>query len=148
MNAPAGGRTYRYVQSFGDPGDGHWWYSIARAGGTPLRIFLGTTTTTCQACDDRIYPIGSTCGSVPADGAVAVWTCRALGETSTCNVKDAAGEPVSCATATCAPPGHYVVTMCGAPSTGTCETIDTDGSCITVPFDYPSTSEVIGTLPP
>jgi hypothetical protein len=49
---------------------------------------------------------------------------------------------MQCDVVTCAPPGQYVVTMCGVDCAGP------GRKCVSVPFDYPATSEVVGHLTP
>jgi hypothetical protein len=46
----------------------------------------------------------------------------------------------------CAPRGHYQAKLCA------CASLDSSGNCtqlacVTVPFDYPSSARVIGTVP-
>jgi hypothetical protein len=146
---PDGGAGYVLEESFGDPGDGTWWYSVAKADGTPVQIFLFYTSTTCAACKPLPVPIGGTCFVMPDGGARASWSGVMIVGTSTCQ-NPMFGDGLPCAETTCAPAGAYVVKMCGWRSAQECGggNPDAGAACVSVPFTYPTATEVVGQLPP
>lgn len=137
---------YSYSFSLGIPGDGVWWYSLAQADGGPLSIFPSETT--CDACGLTAIAVGAACGALPDGGATATWDGALVTGNSMCSWSPGGGEPaesISCNTTECAPPGRYIVTMCATKNVA-CPTPN-GNVCIDVPFDYPTTSDVVGTLP-
>jgi hypothetical protein len=137
---------YWYEISLSIPGDGAWWYSLADADGGSLSIF--PTEQTCGACVPAIIAIGAACGPLSEAGARATWDGTIVTGTSSCTWSPGGAEPpesISCNTTRCAQPGRYVVKMC-AQKTAPCFSAPPD-TCIDVPFDYPPSSDVVGTLP-
>jgi hypothetical protein len=133
------------LRSFADPGDGFWWYSVTTATGTPLRIFMGMLTTRCDMCSPNgSVPVGFQCSMVPADGITATWNGLVYGAQTTCVTSSGDHEP--CLEVTRVPPGSYRVTMCATRSSMDCLS-GTDRVCVTVPFDYPVSAEVVGAVP-
>jgi hypothetical protein len=149
------------------PGKADWWYSVATADGTPARIFLSPSVT-CDPCEIvGNLPVGTTtCAPLPIGGVTATWNGMAVTGDSTCKPPSGVSVipgPVSCQVTGCMPAGSYVVTMC-ARALDDCQTAVqgapcadlTDGClasthapiCVSVPFQYPSTADVVGTLPP
>ena len=151
MQAPAGAGAHTFIESFGDPGDGYWWYSVSTADATPLQIFLpSSATTTCSACQSVLYPSGFSCSSLPAGGVDARWDGTAIAGQSSClSSEGSSATRLSCSTRQCVPAGHYNATMCAFTSAQSCgrDPIGDHGTCVSVPFDYPTTSVVVGTLP-
>jgi hypothetical protein len=146
MKAPAGDAGYGYIDSFGNPGDQPWWYSVARADGTPLQILLSRPTT-CEPCNLADVPIGGGCPVLPETGAIATWDGRAMTGSSTC--ESATVGVLPCNTTECASAGEYLVTMCAYPFDSCFGAPDDAGpQCIVVPFHYPTASDVVGNLPP
>jgi hypothetical protein len=100
-------------------------------------IFPGEEQLYCGMCSEAA-PIGQGCSPLPAAGVTATWDGRAAaGGTSTC-----LGD-TTCLTTAYRPAGDYVVTMC----TG-CPDVPEDAAtkCVSIPFAYPTTSEIVGTL--
>jgi hypothetical protein len=140
MEAPPIDGGYYYVTSFGDPGDGVWWYSLETQDGSALPIFLPPSVfTTCDVCDPAPDPIGIACGLIPDGGVSRGWGGYTVTGTGTCGAY-----VQGCATTRCLPAGRYVVKMCGG--RGTCAGGDA-ATCVEVPFDLPTDQEVVGTLP-
>jgi hypothetical protein len=154
MQAPTGDAGYNALTSFGNPGDGNWWYSVATADGNPLQIFLspGPVTATCEPCAPYEVPGGGGCNPVPPDsGVTATWDGTAVTSISTCEWSPGshqASEAISCQVIQCMPAGKYVVTMCGSELEDCSSTDGEAGACVSVPFQYPTSSEVVGYLPP
>lgn len=131
-----------YSVSAGNPGDGTWWYSVATAHGTPVGIFLVDANTSCTACDPQDVAIGGGCAT---GDVTATWNgIQITGEASTCMN---GGSQVSCTSSLCAPAGEYVVTMCANTASDCSATGDAGNPCVSVPFHYPTASEVVGTIP-
>jgi hypothetical protein len=144
MRPPSADAGYSFASSFGIPGDGVWWYSVATADGGALQIFPSETT--CGTCAQVANPIGQACEGLSADGVTATWSGIAVTGQSMCSWSPGDGEPletIPCDTARCVPSGRYVVTMCAGGSLACSDT----PTCVSTPFDYPSTSEIVGTLP-
>jgi hypothetical protein len=142
MQAAPGAGDHYDTASFGDPGDGVWWYSVAKADGTPLRIFLSQATT-CGACRNAAIPLGRLEGELTDTGVRATWDGVALTGTATCS---SSGTTMPCDTSICVPAGQYVVTMC-ADRDPNASGADAGTTCVSVPFEYPSNTEIVGTLP-
>jgi hypothetical protein len=150
MKAPPGDAGYAYITSFGNPGDGNWWYSLAEADGSPVQLLL-TAYATCDACDELPDPIGFGWSVVPPDGgATTTWDGTAVTGISTCQGSATSPQgpgPFACNTFGCMPAGEYVVTMCAVDSVQGGLLEDAGTHCISVPFHYPATSDVVGNLP-
>jgi hypothetical protein len=134
-----------YAAPAGDPGDGVWWYSVATAHGTPLQIFLGDATddslTTCTECAPEDVASGGVCAT---GDVTATWNGTEITGTSTCT---SGGSQVGCSTSVCVPAGDYVVTMCANTDSTCSATGDAGNPCVSVPFHYPTASEVVGSIP-
>jgi len=148
MEAPPVDGGYSYQFSFGDPGDGVWWYSVESADGGALQIFLPPgASSTCEVCEPRPEPIGQGCALIPDGGVSGGWGGVTYTGTSTCQTKATSSVPSypsGCATTACLPAGRYVVKMCGGRGGLTCSS----ATCVEVPFDFPTDAAVIGHLPP
>jgi hypothetical protein len=149
MQAPPSDAGYFYLFSLGDPGDGVWWYSVETTDGAVLPIFLPSSTeTTCSSCKDLLEPIGQACAALPDGGVRGHWGGYAVTGEASCEVPATSSDPshlAACATITCLPPGRYVVKMCA--SRGGCGYSSDAATCLSIPFDFPAASEVVGTLP-
>ena len=151
LQASTGDAGLLYARS-SNPGDGIWWFSVADDDGTPVQLFLKTATR-CDACIDRLIPVGFTCSSLPDGGVTAAWDGTIFTGESSCLPPPAPndqGEPISCDVPSCAPAGRYVVTMCASP---TCSYVRdgvagnaSQSGCVSIPFDFPSNAELVGTL--
>jgi len=147
MLPPSEDAAYAYIQSFGDPGDGYFWYSVATASGDKVRIFLANLPSTCSECANTPIPIGFLCASLLDAGVSATWSGVAITGQSTCRTSDD-GLTISCADTTCMPAGPYVVTMCASGPGQSCDPSPTGSrTCVSVPFSFPTAIEVVGTLP-
>jgi len=148
MEVPPVDGGYSYQFSFGDPGDGVWWYSVETPDGSPLQIFLPPGAyTACDTCEPQAVPIGQGCGFVPDGGVSGGWGGVAYTGTSTCEPKAMSSIPAYpsvCATTRCLPAGRYVVKMCGGRGGLNCAS----PTCVSVPFDFPTDAAVVGHLPP
>jgi hypothetical protein len=146
MEAPNVDGGYSYQFSFGDPGDGVWWYSVETPDGSALSIFLPPgASTLCEVCDPRPNPIGQGCGPIPDGGITGGWGGYTITGTSICQPEPPSSyaTPVGCAAIQCLPAGRYVVKMCAGG--GPCASPET---CVDVPFDFPTDAAVVGHLPP
>jgi hypothetical protein len=105
-----------------------------------VQIILDATV--CATCAFAEDAIGQSCSSVPAGGVSVSWDGTAVAGHSTCNGQ-------SCDVTTCMPAGSYVATMCASgPGQGCNSGSASSGqTCLHVPFDYPKTKNVVGTLP-
>jgi hypothetical protein len=124
------------------------WVTVRPAGGGDALPLEAPCVTACNVCMPVACP--ALCAApteVPAGGIMRSWdgTYFASG---TC------GAGLSCATASCAPAGHYIATMCGYAKTGpdasvgSCRGVST-ATCTDVPFDWPPSQDgalVVGTL--
>jgi len=147
MQAPATDAGYQYVFSVGNPGDGVWWYSVETPDGAVLPIF--SETQICGSCKDQLTPIGQGCAALPDGGVSGGWGGYAVTETVSCEVPASLFDPAhlsTCAAFRCLPAGRYTVKMCAI--RGGCSSADGQNTCLSIPFDFPGTSEVVGTLPP
>ena len=129
-----------------------WWYSLAKPDGGPVPIFFNIAIgnpvvcappgTGYPRCQGPAVPIGQGCNAARDGGMTATWDGVVIGGSATC-VESPGSAATGCVTVACATPGHYVVTMCGLEN-------DCMGAkkCIDVPFDYPTTSEVVGHIGP
>lgn len=127
------------------------WLTIIDSAGKSL-TYGNACETTCGECQQVGCP--SICpqpSPVPAEGAKLSWDGRIF-TSNTCN--GAAGS-LSCVDLDCAPSGQYIARMCGYRSTadgGTnaCSglTMDAKPTCVDVPFEWPKTVTVRGTLGP
>jgi hypothetical protein len=150
MQAPATDAGYQYVFSLGNPGDGVWWYSVETPDGAVLPIFLPSgAPSTCERCEDGLTPIGQGCGALPDGGVSGGWGGYAVTGAVSCEVPASSFDPAHqslCATIDCLPAGRYTVKMCAVK--GGCYSASGQNTCLSIPFDFPGTSEVVGTLPP
>jgi hypothetical protein len=89
-------------------------------------------------------PIGLLEGKLTDAGVSATWDGVALTGTATCS---SSGTTIGCDMSVCMPAGRYVATMC-ANRDPSSNGADAGTTCVSVPFDYPSISEIVGTLPP
>jgi hypothetical protein len=149
MEAPPTDGGYLYLSSLDDPGDGVWWYALETPDGSALPIFLPPGAfSTCDVCDPKPEPIGQGCGPIPDGGVSREWGGYTVTGMSTCQPPQTSSIPTypsGCATTRCLPAGRYVVKMCGG--RGICPYGDA-GTCVEVPFDFPTDHEVVGHLPP
>lgn len=147
MQAPPTDGGYSYVFSVGNPGDGVWWYSVETPDGAVLPIF--STNQICGSCKDQLTPIGQGCAALPDGGVSGGWGGYAVTEIVSCEVPTSSYAPAhlsSCAAFRCLPAGRYTVKMCAL--RGGCGGAEAQNTCLSIPFDFPGTSEVVGTLPP
>ncbi len=120
--------------------------SITREDGTPVDI-RGGCVASCDDCRPIACP--AACrppGTIGATGVTSTWNGTTF-ETSTC------GQGTQCAKTHCAAPGTYVAHMCGYPSkpqdggvSGVCQAVTQTPTCTDVPFTWPPTGTVKGTL--
>jgi hypothetical protein len=148
MEAPPIDGGYYYVSSFGEPGDGVWWYSLEMPDGSAVPIFLPPgASSICNVCDARPNPIGFACETIPDGGVSRGWGGYTVTGTASCETQATSSSPaysIGCATIRCLPAGRYLVKMCGG--RGMCAGGDA-ATCVEVPFDFPTDQEVVGTLP-
>jgi hypothetical protein len=171
MQAPAGDGGYSYVSgeySLALLGNASWWYFVTTADGKPVPTFVSPATAVCEDCFLLgNLPVGpGTCFPLPDGGATATWSGNVVTGSSTCDATSE-GRPigaVSCSIFGCVTAGQYVATMCAfalddclVADGGSCPSASADnaclasldgGVCVSVPFEYPTTAEVVGTLPP
>jgi hypothetical protein len=109
------------------------WYSI-----NGLAVYTPAYTL-CNTCQE-VYWGGGACGTAVPDGGVT-WTwggtavdgCATYTTCSnTCDMNEGA---LSCGTAVCVAAGRYTAKLCTEA-----------GQCLSIPFDYPATGEVVGTI--
>jgi hypothetical protein len=136
-----------YQGSAGNPGDGTWWYSITDEAGTPLPIFFDSTTDAiCGSCEPlNGDPIGAFCGPLGEAGVSAGWNGTTLGGASQCEApadSGLSGSVVQCQPLRCAPAGRYAAKMCASVE------CNDPPICVTVPFDFPTSSPVVGHVAP
>ena len=143
--------TFSMKTSGGGPGSycvgegcGGTWISIATAAGDPIDLERDCITD-CGACQPVACP--NLCAAprpTKPEGEQTTWD-------GTYWPKKTCGAGISCADQACATPGKYVATMCA-----TSNAIQTGGfcngggmsTCVDVPFVYPTSAIVEGTLPP
>jgi hypothetical protein len=145
MEAPPVDGGYCYQFSFGDPGDGVWWYSVDAPDGSALQIFLPQgARSSCNECDPKPYPIGQGCAPVPDGGVSGGWGGTTYTGVSTCEPPSTSSypSPAGCATIGCLPPGRYTVKMCAERANYPSPV------CVSIPFDFPTDAAVVGQLPP
>jgi hypothetical protein len=137
MTAAANASSYTYASSDGDPGDGIWWYSVTTADGGYVMIFVPGAGTTCDTCNNMGIPVGYSCYTLPDAGITATWDGISYPGSSTC------GGGTQCAIRKYVSEGEYVVHMCAG-----CDFTVTDAGpdCVNVPFHYPTSAEIVGTL--
>jgi hypothetical protein len=124
------------------------WFTVLSPNGTPLLggSICGTDCATCVTTPCPPLPCMFPT-PVPPEGVQATWSgAYFTEETTTCN-----GQSTACARKRCAAPGHYTVRMCAYARQddggALCTTVDTP-TCVELPFDWPSTATVIGTVGP
>ena len=122
------------------------WVSVKSMSGKVMSL-SGGCVTTCAVCQ----PIA--CGAIACiaplrikpEGQSRTWDGTYF-EPSKC------GAGLSCQEKQCAPPGHYIATMCANKSTsdagvaGFCAGVDFTPTCVDVEFDYPSMKPVEGVV--
>jgi hypothetical protein len=132
---------YGWPCSFGS------WLSIRDSADASLPLAAGCPAYVCSGCAQREPPcsFGCAASALPDAGATQIWDGRYFAP-DTCNFYpeglDGGPMPVLCGTEMCAPPGHYDAVMCATPPGGA-----STATCVHVPFDYPTSGEVLGTLP-
>ena len=129
------------------------WLSILDADGHALPL-SSNCTAECSSCEPlgcpAICPIPS---PVPSEGASGAWEGRIFAP-STCTM--AQGGSLSCVDPQCAPAGTYVARMCAFPGKGgdagsePCDLASNDVkvTCVDVPFEWPSSGPITGTIAP
>jgi hypothetical protein len=141
----------QYWANFGIDFYDQTWLWIATADGAPVGAYSGRAVGTCSYCEPCAF--GGSCGPagpvylpVPPDGGITgSWNGSAYTSLSTCVLNSGgAVSAVSCAASSCMPPGEYVATMCASSDPSSPEDA---GTCLELPFQYPTASEVVGTLP-
>jgi hypothetical protein len=125
------------------------WFSVAAADGGALQIVPPTAdegpaqqwAPSCSACTSiaALAPLqgGPTIGD--GGGVDGTWNGTDYSLTSTCNQGQNGAVP--CGEVLCAAAGSYVVKMCVQPTQG-----NGAQQCVSVPFDFPGTPEVTGTI--
>ena len=107
----------------------------------------------CSNCNEGYsWPIGGTWQELPDGGTVTqTWDGLFYAVGHGCPdvlLQPPPGEPGLCVTQECAPPGPYVAMFCACDSSILSGQVPACAhpTCINVPFDYPSTGVVSGTL--
>ena len=130
------------------------WLTITTAAGDPLPIVWPPGTSACSQCLTGDHGIGGNYSVISDGGGVSVVWQALVFPQSTC-VSSTFGE-LMCVNPTCASAGHYIAVMCAYPNG--CPSYPPGISpanssydagqqvCVKVPFDYPSTAEVVGIL--
>jgi hypothetical protein len=126
------------------------WFSVSTGAGDPLQVLPPTSddgpgldwAPSCSACQSLLIAAGQTATPIGDGGVSATWNGTSYSLTSTCN-EPGSGQ-VPCGDVLCAPAGSYVVKMCASPPGNSG---DSD-LCTSVPFDFPGTPVVVGTLSP
>jgi hypothetical protein len=141
---------------FKAPGGGTWclgqgcstqWLSIRDSSGKSL-VLSNYCSSTCEACQMVGCPaICAMPQPMPAAGTTTTWN-GAVFSSGTCG-----SNAMSCLDKRCAPAGKYVAVMCAAAVSSEAgdllcaNTFDVKPTCVEVPFDYPSSASVVGTIP-
>jgi hypothetical protein len=122
------------------------WVTVKSATGKAMSL-SGACLTTCEVCQ----PIA--CG---AAACIAPQRIKPEGQSLTWDgtyyEPGKCGAGISCQEKQCAPPGHYVATMCANKATsdagiaGFCSNFDFTPTCVDVEFDYPSMKPVEGVI--
>lgn len=133
-------------------------FSVLDAAGKPLMTGLSCGMTDCKGCLAQPCPPGSCHFSspVPAAGTDFNWDGTVYDAASGCGSGQIGSPPLACWMPSCAPPGHYVAHLCAyaMPSNSdggfqVCELhAEVKPTCVDVPFDYPTTTQVVGVLDP
>ena len=137
--ASLGSITFEVVASTGYAcdGDGHGWLQISAASGgtsTPIANNEPYTPVDCCTCTGVTFPLGTYCMPVSTTGVTTPWD-GTYWQPGTCGPSATA-----CYFHVAAPAGSYVANMC----TSTVELAPI--GCTSVPFDYPGSSPVVGTV--
>jgi hypothetical protein len=120
-----------YLPNYGEPCNSPNWYSI-----DGLATFIQDYTL-CDSCNSV------NCGgdvppneAVPEGGVTWTWNGTEVDGSGsrTCN---GVNGTLSCGTVVCAPAGDYTAKLC-----------DWGDSCVSLPFHYPTSEEVVGTILP
>jgi hypothetical protein len=127
------------------------WFSVSTGAGNPLQVLPPTSdegpgldwAPSCSACQSLTIAALQTATPIGDGGVSATWNGTSYSLTSTCN-EPGFGQ-VPCGDVLCAPAGSYVVKMCASPPGNSG---DGDLTCTSVPFDFPGTPVVVGTLSP
>jgi len=139
------------------------WLTILGPDGRPVPRDLSCSSE-CGEC--ALVGCGAVCPApspVPSGGLRQTWAGRYF-TSSKCTT--AQGDSVGCGAGQCAAPGKYVARMClyvdGSAPDGGADAADASASspepcraqspgakptCVDVPFDWPSTKAVVGTIP-
>jgi hypothetical protein len=155
---PAGSVTFRLL-----PGtNSEWWFQwpcsfgswlgIRDAAGNDLALATGCPFYSCNGCgQDPPCSFGCAASLLPDSGTDQVWDGTYWVAHETCNAAwppgDGSGTPVQCGRWQCALPGRYDAVMCVSPTSDGAAPTNAKSACIDVPFDYPASGPVIGTLP-
>ncbi len=123
------------------------WFSVSSAAGNALQIVpptadIGQALYWAPSCSagaslDVVPLFGQQ--SVGASGMDGIWNGTAYSTTSTCTQAQYGAVP--CGDVLCAPAGKYVVKMCASTSDP-----NAPPQCVSVPFDFPGTPVVEGTV--
>jgi hypothetical protein len=126
------------------------WINIFEASGPLTTVVYAPScgVTNCGSCETESCP-KHLCEApivIPPEGIQTTWTgVRYAGDTC----KQNGSSLSSCQKAFCVAPGHYVARMCGYLADGdatTCGSASPTPTCTDVPFDWPMTSTLTGTL--
>jgi hypothetical protein len=122
------------------------WVSVKSMSGKGMSLSSGCMTS-CVVCQTILCGAAACVAPqhIKPEGQSLTWDGTYF-EISKC------GAGVSCQDKQCAPPGHYVATMCANKSTsdagvaGFCAGVDFTPTCVDVEFDYPSMKTVEGVV--
>jgi hypothetical protein len=136
----------------GDP------FTVLDASGKALTTWLSCGMADCTSCVGQPCPPGSCHFSspVPAAGTDFTWDGTVYADSSGCGSGQIGSPPVRCWKPSCAPPGRYTAHLCAYAlppnSDGGVQVCElhaaTTPTCVDVPFDYPTTTQVVGALDP
>jgi len=122
------------------------WVSVKSMSGKVMSL-SGGCVTSCAVCQPIACGVGACIAPqrIKPEGQSLTWDGTYF-EPSKC------GAGISCQEKQCAPPGHYIATMCANKSTsdagvaGFCAGVDFTPTCVDVEFDYPSMKPVEGVI--
>lgn len=136
----------------GDP------FTVLDAAGKSLTTGLSCGMADCKSCVAQGCPPGSCHFSspVPTTGTDFTWNGTVYAAATGCGSGQIGSPPVNCWMPSCAPAGHYVAHLCAyalpPDSDGGFQVCElhaaTKPTCVDVPFDYPTTTQVVGVLDP
>jgi hypothetical protein len=146
----AAGSTAQYCADFEDPTTHATWLSIEDADGG---MAVGPTTfdplawgANCSPCEALSEPPFENSVDI-FDGAPVQLTWNAVyGTVSSC-VPANGSASITCSAPVCLPAGSYVAKMCGASSCPMQPGTSWSQTCVFVPFEYPTSAPIVGTLP-